>query len=371
MEGVMHVEFASSGTQVQSLLDAAAQKCGRQQCEEAIGLLEEAIRIQPGNAGLYYQIGFCHSGGCRHHRFVHPDMAVEYLFHALSQAGAATEPLLRAMILDALGNLRGRRTSDAVALREAIACHEEAAEIYRLSGELDDWAREEFNQANIWCDLPEAEFSEKWTEAIKHYENALRVRTSTSDPERYAATVMNFGTALRQARSGDKAVNVMKAVRCYRAALRVYTIQKFPNRFAEACNNLGNACLTYPAEDESSRTRHARYALQHFERALKVWKRETDPYHYALAQYNRGCVCIQSATSPEHMEKALACFTDALECARSCGQAEVERLARAQLESFILTVNRPGPPVGEPRVGSRPSVLSQTFVHKVAGLCPG
>ena len=56
---------------------------------------------------------------------------------------------------------------------------------------MDDWAREEFNQANIWCDLPEGNFPEKWPEAIHHYENALRVRTKPADPKRYAATMMN------------------------------------------------------------------------------------------------------------------------------------------------------------------------------------
>jgi tetratricopeptide (TPR) repeat protein len=343
MGDVMHPEVTLLSTHVESLLEAAGQKCGRHECEHAIRLLEEAVRIQPGNPGLYYQVGFCYSGGCRRHRLVHQDMAEQYLRHALSQARATTASLLRAKILDSLGNLRRRRGSDAAAFREALGCHQEAAEIYRRSGQSDDWAREEFNQANIWCDLPEAEFPDKWTEAIKHYENALRVRTRKSDPKRYAATVMNLGTALRQVRSGDKAANIMRAVHCYRAALRVYTVQAFPNQFAEACNNLGNACLSYPARAEASRTRHARYALQHCKRALEVWKPETHSYYYALAQYNRGCACLQLVASPEHMEKALACLTDAFECGRSCGHAEIQRLATAQLESLILAVPRSGP----------------------------
>jgi tetratricopeptide (TPR) repeat protein len=270
-------------------------------------------------------------------------MAEQYLHHALSQGAPDAEPLLRAKILDALGNLRGRQVTDAVALRDAIAFHQEAAEIYRRAGQLDDWAREEFNQANVWCDLPEAEFPEKWAEAIHHYENALRVRTKAADPRRYAATMMNLGTALRQVRSGDKAGNVWRAARCYRAALRVYSVHACPNQVAENCNNLGNACLTYPSRDQTSRTRHARYALRHFERALEVWNPEVHPYYYALAQYNRGCACLQMATSPEHIEKALTCFTKAFECARSCGNTEVQRLAGVQLESLVVAVDRPGP----------------------------
>jgi tetratricopeptide (TPR) repeat protein len=332
----MYAAPDSSGTHVESLLEAAGQRCGRHECEEAVGLLEEAVRIQPGNARLYYHLGFCYSGGCHQHRLVAPDMAEEYLRHALSHASLAAEPLLQAKVLDTLGNLRGRQVSDAAALREAIACHQEAAEIYRRSGQSDDWAREEFNQANIWCDLPEREFPEKWTEAIKHYENALRVRTSGRDPKRYAATLLNLGTALRQAHSGDRAANVMKAVRCYRAALRVYTVDAFPYQFAEVCNNLANACLTCRARDKTSQRRYVRYALQHFERALEVWTPATHPYYHALAQYNRGCAYLQLATFPESFEKALSCLTDAYECALSSGHAEIGRLAKAQIAKMVL-----------------------------------
>ena len=359
----MVLGVSSSSTHVQSLLEMAEGRCGQQHCEEAIGLLEEAVHIQPGNARLYYQIGFCHSGGCRQHRLVHPDMAEQYLRHALSQATPVAEPLLRARILDALGNLRGRRVTDAAALKEAIACHQEAAEIYRRGDRLDDWAREEFNQANIWCDLPEAEFPEKWAEAVNHYENALRVRTQVTDPKRYAATMMNLGTALRQVRSGDKAGNILRAVRCYHAALRVYTFHACPNQVAGNCNNLGNACLTYPSRDQPSRTRHARYALRHFERALEVWNPEAHPYYYALAQYNRGCVCLQMAASPEQMEKALACFTDAFECARSCGNAELQRLAGAQLESLVLAVHSPGQSIGKPELHRGRATAAENVRH--------
>jgi hypothetical protein len=71
-------------TRMQSLVEEAERKCDQQQCEDAIGLLEEAVRIQSGKAQLHYQLGFCHSGGCRRHSLTDPDMAVEYLRHALS-----------------------------------------------------------------------------------------------------------------------------------------------------------------------------------------------------------------------------------------------------------------------------------------------
>jgi tetratricopeptide (TPR) repeat protein len=334
----MHLGVSLPSTHVESLLEAAEEKCGQRQCEEAIGLLEEAVRIQPGNARLYYQLGFCHSGGCRHHRLVDPDMAEECLRHGLSLVGRSAEPLLRAKILDALGNtlVESRKGPQTGRLREAIAYHQEAAAIYGSSELPDEWAREEFNQANVWCDLLDSEFPEKWTEAAKHYENALRVRTKDRDPKRYATTVMNLGTALRQLPAGDRSANVLKAIRCYHAALRIYTLEASPSQFANACNNLGNACLTCPARGGAAKRRHVRYALRHFEQALEVWTRAEHPYYCALAQYNRGCAYFRLAASPENVEKALVCLTDAYECALSCGHTEIARLAKAQVDRMVL-----------------------------------
>jgi len=324
------------------LLEAAERNCARQQCEEAIGLLEEAVCAQPGNAELYYELGFCHSGGCRHHRLVDPDMAEEYLRHALSLAGAPAARLLRAKALGALGNtlVANRKGSQTARLRQAIASHQEAAAIYGSSGGLrDEWAREEFNQANVWCDLPEAEFPEKWAEAVKHYENALQARTKSKDPKRYAATVMNLGTALRQLPAGDRAVNVLKAIRCYRGALRVYTASKFPAKNANLCNNLGNACLSCPAHDERAEKRHARHALRHFEHALRASGGRDDPGQYALVQYNRGCAYLRLGVTPENVAGAIACLADAYHCALTSGHAEIARLAKTQMNTMLCPLD--------------------------------
>jgi len=179
---------------------------------------------------LYYQFGFCHSGGCRRHSLTDPDMAAEYLRRALSLVGTSRELLLRARILDALGNtlVESHKGPQTDRLREAVRCHREAAEIYQERDLLEDWAREEFNQANTWCDLPASEFPDKWAQAIAHYENAPRVRTRAKDPHRFAATVMNLGTAFRLLPTGDRATNMLKSIRCYRQALRIFTLEASP-----------------------------------------------------------------------------------------------------------------------------------------------
>jgi len=327
-------------TRVQSLYEEAERKCDQQQCEDAIDLLEKAVRTEPGNAQLYYQLGFCHSGGCRRHSLTDPDMAAEYLRRALSLVGTSAESLLRARILDTLGNtlVESRKGPQTDRLREAIACHREAAEIYQSRDLPDEWAREEFNQANAWCDLPASEFPEKWARAIEHYENALRVRTGAKDLQLFAATVMNLGTALRQLPSADRAANVLKAVRSYRQARRVYSLDASPAQYANLCNNLGNACLSYPARDKPAGKRHARDAIRHFERALQVWSSEENECQYALVQYNRGCAYLRLA-APEDFARAIACLSEAYERSLSCERPEIAALARAELEKILFPLN--------------------------------
>ena len=320
---------------MQSLVGEAERKCDQQQCEDAINLLEEAVRIQSGNAHLYYQLGFCHSGGCRRHALTNPDMAAGYLRHALSLVGPSREPLLRAKVLATLGNtlVASRKGPPTDRLHEAITCFRDAAEICQSSNLPEKWAREEYNQANVWCELPESEFPEKWIEAVQHYENALRVRTKDKDPKRYAATVMNLGTALRLLPTGDRAANVLKSVRCFREALRIYSLNAASAEYAEVCNNLGNACVSYPARDKSASKRHARDAIRHFERALQVWSTQNDECQYALVQYNRGCAYLRRAAH-EDRTRAFACFSEACEHSLPCGRPEIAALARGQLEKI-------------------------------------
>jgi len=333
----MPLKVNSPAACVQPLLEEAERKCGKQQCEDAIGLLEEAVRIRSGNAQIYYQLGFCHSGGCRRHSLTDPDMAAGYLRRALSLAGTSAESLLRARILDTLGNtlVESRKGPQTGRLRGVVACHREAAEIYQNRDLLEDWAREEFNQANTWCDLPASEFPDKWAQAIEHCENGLRVRTRAEDSQRFAATVMNFGTALRQLPSVDRAANVLKTVRCYHQARRVYCLDASPAQHADLCNNLGNACLSYPARDEPTGKRHAREAIRHFDRALQVWGPEENECQCALVQYNRGCAYLRLVT-PEDFARAIACLSEAYEPSLSCKRPETAALARAQLRKILF-----------------------------------
>ena len=333
----MSLKVNSFAARLQSLCEEAERKCEQHQCEDAIGLIEGAVRVQSANAQLYYQLGFCHCGGCRRHSLTDPGMADGYLRRALSLVGTSAESLLCARVLDTLGNtlVESRNGPPTDRLREAVTCHREAAKIYQNRGLWEDWAREEFNQANTWCNLPASEFPDKWAQAIEHYENALRVRTGAKDLQRIAATVMNLGTALRELPSADRAANVLKAIRCYRQAQRAYSLNASPAQYANLCNNLGNACLSYPARDEPAGKRHARHAIRHFERALGVWSSEENEGQYALVQYNRSCAYLRLA-DPEDLARAIACLSEACEHSLPCGRPEIAVLARAQLKKILL-----------------------------------
>jgi len=323
-----------------SLLDRATASCTNHRCEEAVDLLERAVRKQPANSELLYRLGICYSGGCRQNSLTNPDLAVEYLRRALSLTASSKDPLFCAGILDALGNayVYSRHLPRIARLVAALDCHRTASALYKSRNQLDDWAREEYNQGNAWCELPEEEYRDKWQQAILHYEQALQVRTRDKNPLRYAATLQNLGTAYRQLKSGDQIANVLKAADCYRCALQVFDLSAFPAQHAALSNNLGNAFLTLAMADEKIKRRCARRALKHLDRALRVRTRAKNPADYAVTQYNRGQAFLLLATedSDDGYVKAAACFQEAHDCFLLCGQAKSAKSARQQIQRIRL-----------------------------------
>jgi tetratricopeptide (TPR) repeat protein len=298
--------------------------------------MEEALRIQPANSELHFRLGICHSGGCRHNSLTNPELAIEYLRHALSLTASSKDSLVCAGILDALGNAyaSSRQLPKKVRLEAALECHRTAAELYLSRNQLEDWAREEYNQGNAWCGLPEEDYPDKWQQAILHYEQALRVRTRAHNPLGYAATLQNLGTAYRQVQNGDKIANVLHATDCYRRALQIYDLSSFPVQYAALHNNLGNAYLSLAMADEKIRLRCARHALDHLNRALRVRTRADYPVDFAVTQYNRGqAFLLLVADDPDDSYvMAAGCFQEAHDCFLLCGQARSAKNARQQVQ---------------------------------------
>jgi tetratricopeptide (TPR) repeat protein len=245
---------------IRAVVGEAGDACDAGRCAEAIETLERMVRQFPGNHRLYLTLGICHSGVCRAHGMTHPPMAVQYLRHALTLVGEQPSPD-RAEVLEALCNALARQPEEA-ALREAIERGREAAALYRQAGQVEDWARIQFNLGNSWCELSELTGEEHWREAVACYETVLDIRTRQKDPERHAAVLENLGSAYRR-------LDVVRAIQCYRRALRIFNATDYPARNAALENNLGNAFLSLPQTDRKSALRNATRALRHFDRALR------------------------------------------------------------------------------------------------------
>jgi len=296
--------------------------------------MEELVRDQPANAELYHQLGMCYSGTCRSHALVNVGVAVSYFERAVSLIGPAGPPLIRAQYLDSLGNacLQDRHPETAIRYLSA------AADVYATRGLTDDWAREQFNLGNAFCDVPDSSGPRKWQLAVEHYGRALRVRTRERDPVRYAATVQNLGTAYRERADGDRASNVRTAIACYSRAIRIYRHRSFPAEYAALHNNLGNAYLCLPGPTDAMR-RNIRRALRHFARALEIRRRDQRPYDYAATQFNRGQAYAKQAEldAGAGLDEAVRCFHEAEECflvCRDSGRAAAAHAELAKLENL-------------------------------------
>lgn len=305
---------------------AIAEHCQAGRCEDAISMLEQLLRSEPANPALHHQLGICHSGACRPHGLVSMPMAISYLRRALSLAGPAASPL-RASYLDALGNAYVSDNRSA----EALALLHEAAEIYRKFGLLREWAREQYNLGNTYCDMPASQVPDKWQQAVRCYSLALRVRTKDRDPAGYAATMQNLGTAYRELPGDCPGENIRLAIGCYLKALRICKRSNFPAQYGGLHNNLGNAYLLMPGSDDATR-RNLHRALTHFEKALRVRNRAARPCDYAATQFNRGQAYLKEARfEPGDLRRAAVCFREARECFLECHNSSMATLAASRL----------------------------------------
>ena len=297
------------------LLDSASELCASRRCGEAVALWEQASSLRPADPGVHYQLGFCYAAGCGARALLDPAIAIFHYRRALALS-ARENTVGRAMVLGALGNAYTSAGRSRPQLMNAIQCYEEAAEIYAAERKLDDWAREQFNLGNVWCEMPEAEFPEKWQRAIEHYERALSVRTRTKDARHYTATLQNLGTAYREVKSGDPHANVRKAIDCYSRAMRALRDAAPVRKRADLHHNLGNAYLTLSAM-EAFEDRNVLRALRHFARALIARTKEESPFDYAATQFSRGQAFVRLAArgvgGPCSLDQARVCFAEAIE----------------------------------------------------------
>jgi tetratricopeptide (TPR) repeat protein len=329
-----------------TLTEGAKRFCSQHHCAVAVAYWEQAACLQPADPSIHYQLGFCHAG-CRLARPLDPEIAIYHYRRAL-----ALEPrenhLARAMVWAALGDTYWSSSGRSRArLLTSLDCLERAARIFRELGKLDDWAREHFNLGSAWCEMPEAEFPEKWQQAIEHFERALAVRTRRRDPERYAATMQNLGTAYRELKTGNPETHIRRALYCYHQAMRAWRGRASKRKLADLHHNLGNAYLTL-AGAEKDGLRNLQRALRHLACALEV--RAKWPFDRAVTQFSRGQAYLQLALrgveEVSNLGEARRCFAGAEEGFAQSGHAELAEAARIYFERVSAALPRsPAPRV--------------------------
>jgi tetratricopeptide (TPR) repeat protein len=319
-----------------ALFDSANEFCAVRRCGDAVAFWEQASSLRPSDPDIHYQLGFCYAGGCGVECVLDPEIAIFHYRRALTLA-ARDNAIGRAMVLGALGNayvsasMRG-----AGLLLNAMRCYEEAAETYATAGRLDDWARERFNLGNLWCEMPETTYPEKWQRAIEHYAKALSVRARRIDLRHYVATLQNMGTAYRRLKSGDPSGNIRKAIECFHRAMRAAR-GPVPNRKrGDLHHNLGNAYLSL-GEMENC-VRNCQRAIRHFARALSLRTREGSPFEYATTQFSRGQAFLRLAAHSVrvacNLDTARICFVEAIDAFLQSGHTELAREVMNHLENL-------------------------------------
>jgi tetratricopeptide (TPR) repeat protein len=313
------------------LAKTADELCVLHRCNEAVAFWEEASSVTPDDANFHYHLAVCYSRDCHAQGLQDPLVAIYNYRRALALM-PKENVLARATLLGDLGNtyLLAALPSK-VSLFTSIDCFQQAAEIYRESGRLDDWAREQHNLGSTWCEMPETEFPSKWEEAIGHFEQALSIRTREKDRERHAATLQNLGTAYRELKTGNRAGNIRRALHCYCETMRVLRASVASRRWAALHHDLGNAYLTLAFTGES-RSRNTRRAIRHLNRALTVRTKIQSPFDYAATQLSRGEAFLQMAVAgvgdPCSRNKARACFQEAEDSFTQAGRMDLAEATR-------------------------------------------
>lgn len=82
--------------------------------------------------------------------------------------------------------------------------------------------------------------------AIAGYEVVATIFTSTTFPQKWAATQNNLANAYSDRIKGDRADNIEKAIAAYTAALTVRTQEALPQMYAKTASNLGLAYQAKP-----------------------------------------------------------------------------------------------------------------------------
>lgn len=153
-------------------------------------------------------------------------------------------------------------------------------------------------------------------DVVEGYRTALELLESSSFQEARAELWFQLGTAHQSGAEGRKGP-LLEAVKCYQEALKVYQRETHPEGYAMAHMNLALAYLAMPSFDRGARLRTA-VAIQSLREALRVFQKDTHPELWASATVNLANALQHVKTShPEkNLWEAVALYEDVLEVRR-------------------------------------------------------
>ena len=256
--------------------------------------------------------------------------------------------LLRARITARKGTaLQAIPGEASVSLERARAAFEEAIPVLMDLGQPEELAEAEMNLGVVVQNLAGAGRG-RITDAIAAYQRALRTFNRERYPQEFAILQNNLATAFLSIRFADERSKLCEAlaVLAFEEGLKVVNLIDHPSEYGMLQNNLGNA-LQYASSSHT--VENSLRALEAYDEALKVRRRETTPLEYANTIANKANCLSNLPDRPEHPEhgnsanlaQAKACYLQAREIFMVHGEIDRARLvaeAVTQIEREILTI---------------------------------
>ena len=160
-----------------------------------------------------------------------------------------------------------------------------------------------------------------YTKAAEFYAAGLRESRKAKDSQGEASNLGSIANTymLRPASSGAvRGDNVRKAVEHYNSALKIFKKDEYPVKYALIQNNLGTAYTDLPSATAEEKARNVRAAIDCYRAALEIYKKDEYPVECAATQNNLGNAYtnLPSATAEErakNVRAAIDCYRAALE----------------------------------------------------------
>ena len=259
--------------------------------------------------------------------------------------------LLRARITARKGTaLQAIPGEGTVWLERARAAFEEAIPALMDLGQPEELAEAEMNLGVVVQNLAGAGHG-RMTDAIAAYQRALRTFDRERYPQEFATLQNNLATAFLSIRFADERSKMCEAlaVLAFEEGLKVVNLIDHPSEYAMLQNNLGNA-LQYASSSHS--VENSLRALDAYDEALRVRRRETTPLEYANTIANKANCLANLPDELEHPERgnfanlaqAKRCYLEAQQIFMTHGEPDRARIvaeAVMQIEREILTLPTP------------------------------